>query len=114
MVTRPRRYNDGALAPTDLCSSSPSLRREGGSSSAGQAGRQVRLAFSGDVGRANLPIIRDPQEMPPVDYLIMESTYGDRLHEKNSEVELLDLIKETVARRGCLIIPLLPSAEPKT
>jgi len=38
----------------------------------------TRLAFSGDVGRPGLPIIRDPDALPPVDYLIMESTYGGR------------------------------------
>src|SRR5438445_266479 len=39
-----------------------------------------RLIFSGDVGRVHLPILRDPEVMPTADYLIMESTYGDRLH----------------------------------
>src|ERR1019366_2817307 len=36
----------------------------------------LRLTYSGDVGRPNLPIIRDPEKMPPADYLILESTYG--------------------------------------
>jgi metallo-beta-lactamase family protein len=40
----------------------------------------VRLGYSGDVGRPGLPIIRDPQSLDPVDYLILESTYGDRFH----------------------------------
>ncbi len=70
-------------------------------------GRQVRLAFSGDVGRASLPIIRDPQEMPPVDYLIMESTYGDRLHKDMGAVKdkLADTINRTCQRGGKIIAP---------
>lgn len=42
--------------------------------------RQIRLGFSGDLGRAGLPILRDPEPLPPADFLILESTYGDRLH----------------------------------
>jgi metallo-beta-lactamase family protein len=72
-----------------------------------EAGRKVRLAFSGDVGRANLPIIRDPQEMPPVDYLIMESTYGDRLHKALGAVKdkLADAINRVSARGGKIVAP---------
>jgi metallo-beta-lactamase family protein len=70
------------------------------------AGR-MRLAFSGDVGRAGLPIIRDPETLPPVDYLIMESTYGNRLHEQMETVEdkLAAVIKRTVERGGKIIVP---------
>ena len=50
-------------------------------------GAHVRLVFSGDVGRPNLPIIRDPEAMPAADYLIVESTYGGRLHKDVSHVE---------------------------
>jgi metallo-beta-lactamase family protein len=70
-------------------------------------GRKVRLMFSGDVGRRNLPIIRDPDEMPPVEYVIMESTYGDRLH-KDVEVvsaKLAEIISRTCARGGRVIVP---------
>ena len=70
-------------------------------------GKKVRLLFSGDVGRANLPIIRDPEPPPEADYLILESTYGGRLH-KNDEV-VLDKLRETIvrtaARGGRVIIP---------
>ena len=41
---------------------------------------QTRLVFSGDLGRAGRPILRDPQLVDDVDYLIIESTYGDRRH----------------------------------
>ncbi len=67
----------------------------------------VRLAFSGDVGRPGLPIIRDPDTLPAVDYLILESTYGDRLHEGEETVidKLADVVNRTVARGGRLIVP---------
>ena len=67
----------------------------------------MRLAFSGDVGRPNLPIIRDPEVMPPADYLIMESTYGGRLHKSASHVEnkLADVVNRTARRGGRIIVP---------
>jgi metallo-beta-lactamase family protein len=70
-------------------------------------GREVRLAFSGDVGRKGLPIIRDPETLPPIDYLIMESTYGGRLHEPEEAVKqkLADVITRTSERGGKLIVP---------
>jgi len=70
-------------------------------------GARVRLAFSGDVGRPNLPIIRDPEVMPPADYLIMESTYGGRLHKDISHVvnKLRDVVNRTAARGGRIIVP---------
>ena len=70
-------------------------------------GRRVVLGFSGDVGRKGLPIIRDPQSLPPADYLIMESTYGDRLHEPDEPVrnKLADTINRTCNRGGKIIVP---------
>jgi metallo-beta-lactamase family protein len=67
----------------------------------------VRVGFSGDVGRKNLPIIRDPQAMLPCDYLIMESTYGDRLHQDEGAVldKLADVVNRTAARGGKIIVP---------
>jgi metallo-beta-lactamase family protein len=69
--------------------------------------RPVRLAFSGDVGRRGLPIIRDPQPLPPVDYLIMESTYGDRRHEAIAPVKdkLASVINRTAGRGGKVVVP---------
>jgi metallo-beta-lactamase family protein len=68
---------------------------------------KTRLGFSGDIGRANLPIIRDPQPMPPCDYLIMESTYGDRFHQDEGAVldKLADVINRTAARGGKIVAP---------
>jgi metallo-beta-lactamase family protein len=68
---------------------------------------ELRVAFSGDVGRPNLPIIRDPETMPGVDYLIMESTYGGRLHKGLDHVitKLEAVVKRTAARGGRIIVP---------
>jgi metallo-beta-lactamase family protein len=70
-------------------------------------GSRVRLAFSGDIGRPNLPIIRDPETMPPAEYLIMESTYGGRLHKDVSRVinKLRDVVNRTAGRGGRIIVP---------
>ena len=67
----------------------------------------LRLAFSGDVGRPGLPIIRDPQKLDPVDYLIMESTYGDRFHKKIEHVaeRLAEVVNRTAGRGGKIIVP---------
>lgn len=70
-------------------------------------GHKRTLAFSGDVGRRNLPITRDPEPLPPCDYLIVESTYGDRLHKPLDAVtnKLADAVNRTLARGGRLIAP---------
>lgn len=69
--------------------------------------RKITLAFSGDVGRVNLPVIPDPELVPPAEYLIMESTYGDRLHKDMGVVsdKLADIINRTCARGGKIIVP---------
>ncbi len=71
-------------------------------------GHTCYLGFTGDIGRPNRPILRDPQPMPEVDYLICESTYGDKEHlEQPQEIErFLYIIKDTcLRRRGKLLIP---------
>lgn len=70
-------------------------------------GRTLRLLFSGDVGRPGLPIIRDPEPPPEADYLLLESTYGARLHKHDEVVldKLRDTINRTAARGGRVIIP---------
>jgi len=70
-------------------------------------GAPLRLAFSGDVGRPNLPIIRDPETMPPADYLIMESTYGGRLHKNVDHVvnKLANVVNRTAGRGGRIVVP---------
>jgi metallo-beta-lactamase family protein len=69
--------------------------------------RTVRLCFSGDLGRDGLPILRDPEPMPEADYLIIESTYGNRIHEPIDEAtpELSDAIRDAYERNGKVVIP---------
>ncbi len=70
-------------------------------------GREIKLLFSGDLGRPGLPILKDPDAAPAADFLIVESTYGNRRHEStgNMEAELETLINKTVARGGHVVVP---------
>lgn len=71
-------------------------------------GKTILFGFSGDIGRPDRPILRDPIPMPEVDYLICESTYGNKDHlAKPAEAErFLEIIRHTcVEKRGKLIIP---------
>jgi len=73
-----------------------------------QGKEKIMLGFTGDIGRPDRPILRDPQLMPPCDYLISESTYGDKNHESTPEQsdELLSIIEDVcVKNKGRLIIP---------
>lgn len=70
--------------------------------------RTIKLGFTGDIGRYDKRILKDPEPFPQTDYLIMESTYGDRLHTSldNAEQELLMAVLDTCAKKkGKLIIP---------
>ncbi len=68
------------------------------------AGR--RIVFTGDLGRYNDPIMLDPDPVTAADYLVMESTYGDRVHEKTDPAETLAaVVNETVKRGGTLVVP---------
>lgn len=71
------------------------------------AGEVRRLLFSGDIGRRNMPILRDPEVPPNATCLLMESTYGDRLHDpiERMEDELAEVIDRTVKRGGKVVIP---------
>jgi metallo-beta-lactamase family protein len=70
-------------------------------------GHTTRILFSGDLGRPGVPILREPDSAPEADYLILESTYGDRLHQPlgNVEDKLLRLISKTITRGGHVIVP---------
>lgn len=70
-------------------------------------GRHIRLAFTGDLGRRGLPILRDPQLVPDIDCLITESTYGNRIHGDitQMEEELRQVILGAIERGGKLLIP---------
>ena len=66
-----------------------------------------RLLFTGDLGRKGMPILRDPQLVGNVDYLIIESTYGDRLHDPIETIDkrLRDVVVETHRQGGKVIVP---------
>jgi metallo-beta-lactamase family protein len=68
-------------------------------------GQEKTLIDSGDLGRYDRPILKDPEPGGAADWLLIESTYGNRIHPKNSPAELRAVIKETAAERRCLIIP---------
>jgi metallo-beta-lactamase family protein len=71
-------------------------------------GKKVHLAYTGDIGRPHNRIIHPPTAFPQCDYLITESTYGDRLHpaDKDTEEDLLKIVLDTcVTKAGKLIIP---------
>jgi len=70
-------------------------------------GSKKRLLFSGDLGRKGMPIIRDPYQPPEADAMLMESTYGDRLHGDLGEtaVRLEELVRQAYQGRGKIIIP---------
>jgi metallo-beta-lactamase family protein len=72
-----------------------------------QNGESRTILFSGDVGRWDLPIIRDPAEIGAADYVLIESTYGDRDHKpvKSIPDELARVINDTVERGGNIVIP---------
>ncbi|MCK4905400.1 MBL fold metallo-hydrolase [bacterium] len=70
-------------------------------------GKETKIIFSGDIGRWDKPLLCDPTLFEKADYVLMETTYGDRLHEqKGPSVEKLQkIIVETVAKGGNIIIP---------
>lgn len=71
-------------------------------------GQEKKIAFTGDIGRKNYPVLTDPQQIPAVDYLVTESTYGGRTHSKDTTLEqkLVETINETCVKfPGRLIIP---------
>ena len=72
-----------------------------------EAGQTKKIVFSGDVGNLNQPIINDPQFVEEADYLVIESTYGNRLHEGRGDPvgNLAKVLQETLDRGGNLVIP---------
>ena len=63
---------------------------------------EIKLVYSGDLGNINIPILKDPTYIETADYVIMESTYGNRIHKnaRNEIEKLVDIIKETFKRGG--------------
>lgn len=69
-------------------------------------GRDVRVLFSGDVGRYGAVLTKDPEACPDADYVVVESTYGNRTHPAVSILDqLLSVLQRTFARNGVLLIP---------
>lgn len=65
-----------------------------------------KIVFSGDLGRPYDPVLRAPMQPYNVDYLILESTYGDRLHdERDPHEQFVDIVKQTLDRNGMVVIP---------
>jgi len=71
-------------------------------------GKKMKLVFSGDLGQPGQRIVKDPDMLREADYVIVESTYGDRLHRSKDDtvLELLGIIKQTLAENGNVIIPV--------
>jgi metallo-beta-lactamase family protein len=70
------------------------------------AGGPLRIAFSGDVGRYGRPILNDPEPVAQADYVLCESTYGDRLHPPGSPLPALaEAVRALVARGGVMVVP---------
>jgi metallo-beta-lactamase family protein len=72
-----------------------------------EKGRKIRFWFSGDIGRYDLPLLRDPILPTEADYMIMECTYGDKSHNdpELAYIEFRDVVKKTVERGGKVIVP---------
>ena len=69
-------------------------------------GAATSILFSGDLGRFDVPLNPDPDPPPPADYMLLESTYGDRLHTTESLYDQVErVVKDTIKRRGILVVP---------
>jgi len=96
--------------PIDLPGGGTALYRRAGHI-LGAATVEVRcdgltLAFSGDLGRYDDPLMVDPEPVPQADYVVVESTYGDRIHERRDPLEALaEVVERTVKRGGTVVIP---------
>ncbi|MFC1655846.1 MBL fold metallo-hydrolase RNA specificity domain-containing protein [Patescibacteria group bacterium] len=69
--------------------------------------KRTTIGFTGDLGRKNIPLLRDPRVIPETEYFITECTYGDRLHESvtDADNQLIEFTNDTYKRGGKLIIP---------
>lgn len=72
-----------------------------------ERGKRTEMAFTGDLGRANMPILRDPIVIRELDALIIESTYGNRMHDPITDTaeELAQIVRDTASSGGKVIIP---------
>jgi metallo-beta-lactamase family protein len=104
-LARPQRYGDPiALGPMGTVT----FRRAGhilGSAFVDVALGGRRLVFSGDLGRWDRPILRDPDPVHEADVLLLESTYGDRVHAPDAAATLATVVRDAAARGGALVVP---------
>ncbi|MNS20439.1 Ribonuclease [compost metagenome] len=71
-----------------------------------EAGRETTVVFSGDLGRSGAPLMRDPARLSAADYIVVESTYGDRHHPTAEPAEhLARVIRDAAAKGGMLLLP---------
>ncbi len=72
-----------------------------------EKGRRVRVGYAVDLGRHDLPLIRDPEELKDIDVLVMESTYGNRTHDDAAQAEeqIRAVVQRTLDRGGKVLIP---------
>ncbi|MBR3325408.1 MAG: MBL fold metallo-hydrolase [Clostridia bacterium] len=72
-----------------------------------EEGKQQKIVFSGDLGNNDIPLLSSPTMIGSADYLVMESTYGDRLHMKNNQkaIDFLRIVSETINNGGTVVIP---------
>ncbi len=70
-------------------------------------GKTTKLVFTGDLGNNDLPLLDSPTMISNADYVIMESTYGNRLHIRNDNKAeaFLDIVSETLEKNGTVVIP---------
>jgi metallo-beta-lactamase family protein len=104
-LSRPHRYGEPVAIAPDITAI---FRRAGhilGSASVELSLGGRRLVFSGDLGRWNRPILRDPELVEDADVLLLESTYGDRVHAPNAAEILAEVVRDAAARGGALIVP---------
>lgn len=70
-------------------------------------GQDKKIVFSGDIGNNDIPLLSSPTMIETTDYLVMESTYGGRLHNRNDEKAnlFLNIVSETLEKNGTVVIP---------
>jgi metallo-beta-lactamase family protein len=96
-VWQPAKGLNACLSPSGHMLGSSFVRVDNGKRS---------ILFSGDLGRPHDPVLKPPMRMPGADYLVVESTYGDRLHEHTDPLQqITDVINRTSARGGVVVIP---------
>ena len=72
-----------------------------------EEGKTTKVVFTGDIGNNDLPLLDSPTMISNADYVVMESTYGNRLHirNENKAEAFLDIVSETLEKNGTVVIP---------